>query len=736
MAVWVNTGLFSQALGDSWQWEPVGIGGGGRLMNPAFSPHDPGLALCSSDMGGAYRSEDGGNTWTMIPQAMLKRLQFAYYSNIWMFHPSDPRVIFVGSIGGMARSADAGKTWQIVEGDWNAGLGERERRRSPRVIAFNPRSPDLGLAFFMDIPQRGHVTVYATKDRGKAWFRLSELPGTPGGVVNAVYLSDASAVVAGTERGVFRSEDGGLHWEPAKSGLPESGELLDFEGAGSKDDNRFYASVTAGAGTPHALFQSRDGGWTWTVVSANRNADFRHLAISASNPRWVYASVEGLEPRGSAPAGQAKLYRSEDEGKTWTPIWNHDAHSPHCDISNLSWLSGLWGWNYGPSGIAVDPVNPSRVLTTTITSTLLSTDGGNRWRQVHAPEGTAQKQPRGGMMITSVWNYYVLPSNPSRHFAALTDFSGWRSLDGGENWQYKPDGNPWHNNTYAMAFDPDNPDLLWAACSVGHDLPTWKYQADLGTYAGGVVQSNNGAASWMPVDPKAGLPGKAVTDLWLDPSSEKGRRHLWAAVPAYGLYESRDNGATWSARNHGFDADNLNLLRVRGGSHGRLYALSTVRIGPGGVRRPGALYVSRDQGVSWRKIFSLEAHPFLTWFAFDPNRPESIYVSALHTAPGDTRSGGLWKTDDDGAHWARVLDKPTYATIVDPRDSNRVYTSCWLGQGDGLYTSADGGRSWARVDSYPYWQPLTMTFDPRDSSVLYVTNFGGGVFRGTRHDAQ
>jgi photosystem II stability/assembly factor-like uncharacterized protein len=507
---------------------------------------------------------------------------------------------------------------------------------------------------------------------------------------------------------------------------------LDFEGAGTKDDNRFYASATAKKGTFHSLYQSRDGGQTWSGVSPEQKTDFRHLAISPANPRWIYASIEGLEPAGTAPTGQATLYRSEDEGKTWTRIWNHDTQSAHYDITNPSWLAGLWGWNYGSSGIAVDPVNPSRVLVTTITSALLSMDGGRSWRQVHAPEGTVVKQPRGGMMITSIWNYYIHPAEPSRHFAALTDFSGWRSLDGGENWQYKPDGNPWHNNTYAMALDPDAPDVVWAACSVGHDIPTWKYQADLGSYAGGVVRSNDGAATWIPVDAKSGLPGKAVTDIWLDPSSKKGQRHLWVAVPGYGIYESRDDGVTWRARNHGFEADNINLLRVRGDGHGRLYALSTVRIGPGGTRRPGALYVSVDEGLSWRKIFSLDAHPFLTWFALDPNRRDTLYVSALQTTPGDTHSGGLWKTSDGGAHWAQVLDKPTYAAIVDPRDSDRVFTSCWLGQGDGLYSSVDGGGSWARLDSYPYWQPLTMTFDPKDSSILYVTNFGGGIFRGTR----
>lgn len=584
----------------------------------------------------------------------------------------------------------------------------------------------------MELAGKGTVTVFGTKDRGATWSCIGELAGAPGAVVNAVYLSDASAVVVATTNGVFRSKDDGARWEQIGEGLPIAFELLDFEGMGTQSCNRFYASVANSKGTAHLLYRSNDGGATWQVLPASGKADFRHLAICPANPHRIYASIEGMEQRSGAPAGQATLYRSEDEGTTWTRIWNHNAHAADFDITNSSWLTGLWGWDYAPSGLAVDPANPSRILATTITSALLSNDDGKSWRQVHAPEGSAESQPRGGMMITSVWNYYVHPADRRRHFAALTDFSGWRSMDAGEHWQYKTAGNPWHNNTYAMALDPDDPNVLWAACSVGHDIPTWKYQAGLGTYKGGVVRSNNGAASWVAVDENAGLPGKAVTDIWLDPASPKECRHLWAAVPGYGIYESIDIGASWRPRNQGFDEDNLNLLRVRGDGHGRLYALSTVRIDAKGGRRPGALYMSADQGASWRKIFSLDHHPFLTWFALDPNSDATLFVSALQTTPGDLRSGGLWKTTDEGEHWTQILDRPTYAAAVDPRNSNRVFTSCWLGQGDGLYASTNGGGSWARVESYPYWQPLTMTFSPENPDVVYVTNFGGGTFRGVQ----
>ena len=44
----------------------VGLGGGGAMFAPAISPHDPNLLFVGCDMGGVYRSADGGESWTMI----------------------------------------------------------------------------------------------------------------------------------------------------------------------------------------------------------------------------------------------------------------------------------------------------------------------------------------------------------------------------------------------------------------------------------------------------------------------------------------------------------------------------------------------------------------------------------------------------------------------------------------------------------------------------------------------
>ncbi len=48
-------------------WEPLGLGGGGAMYAPGIAAADPDRLMVNCDMGGAYRSEDGGRSWEMIP---------------------------------------------------------------------------------------------------------------------------------------------------------------------------------------------------------------------------------------------------------------------------------------------------------------------------------------------------------------------------------------------------------------------------------------------------------------------------------------------------------------------------------------------------------------------------------------------------------------------------------------------------------------------------------------------
>src|SRR4051812_27687790 len=78
--------------GDS-RWTSLGLGGGGAMFTPAISPVDPNLILLNCDMGGSYRSTDGGASWELIHYRELT--SSTQVNPAW--HPTDRNVAFTAS---------------------------------------------------------------------------------------------------------------------------------------------------------------------------------------------------------------------------------------------------------------------------------------------------------------------------------------------------------------------------------------------------------------------------------------------------------------------------------------------------------------------------------------------------------------------------------------------------------------------------------------------------------------
>jgi photosystem II stability/assembly factor-like uncharacterized protein len=259
------------------KWRELGPFRGGRSVAVAGSVARPKEYYMGTTGGGVFKTLDGGQSWAAVTDRY-----FGGTIGAIAVSPSNPDVVYVGggefdirgnvSHGdGVWKSTDAGKTW--------TSLGLELTRQIARVRV-HPTNPDL-------------VYVAAL---GNVW-------------------------VPTPERGIYRSKDGGKHWDRILFRNDSTGAIdLAMDPA---NPNVLYAAfwqagrtpwklVSGGAGS--GIFKSTDGGDTWREITRNPGLPAGIIGnigidVSRANPSRVWAIIE---------ADSGGVFRSDDGGATWT----------------------------------------------------------------------------------------------------------------------------------------------------------------------------------------------------------------------------------------------------------------------------------------------------------------------------------------------------------------------------------------------------------------------------------
>jgi len=721
------------------------------MFGPAISPADGRRMLVHCDMSGAYRSEDGGQSWRMIHHAELlgnTRCRPA-------FHPTRARVVFSASGGNGRRlmvSTDGGEHW-TVRGELPAALrGE---------IAIDAENPKFMLA-------GAGEKIYRSRDAGKTWQECDGVQGEPVGFhFDKTSPKKRRTCFAATRRGIWRSRDGGKNWTEAMQGLPST-EVRSFCG-GSKKRGRtliiaLYCTVPSRVERGQlvgGVYRSIDWGERWRPVKGEGlNTDtkridrwamgdvaqYRWVATTDAKPERVYAWNSNT---GIAQPHHATVYRSDNAGATWTAVFNPD---PRWEPTNVDryYVTAEDGQYYQavPHGVALNARDPDQVFFVT-SQGFITVNGGKWWFPAHtrlAPgqeirRGRGQRRPGlawecNGLVVTTTWNYYQDPFKPKRHYIGYTDLGFAISEDAGRTWRWWKEAGraPWRNTCYELAFDPEVPGKLWGAFSDVHDIPNGNIILDRhrSTGPGGICVSRDHAESWTPCS-DGGLPVAPATSIVLDPKSPKGSRTLYAGFFGPGVFRSENDGKTWTPVNRGLGADtNRRVTRVQRHEDGTLFALVTARRVDGAFRPDGVgLYRSKDRGDSWHCVTS--GQPFL-WpkdFTVDPKASRVIYLG--NADAGRERTGGLYRTADGGRTWKRLAreGREHFGAYLHPRRKGWVYMTLTEGApGAGLWLSRDNGKSFRPIQGIPFRNIQRVQFLPGDPGKIYVTTFGGSVWRG------
>ena len=723
---------------------PVGPGGGGALIVPSISPHDPNFLFVACDMGGVYRSSNGGATWTMIDKRQLHDV-----SGPVVWHPAFGGWVYAGGAGSLRMSKDAGITWKPLCPNQPWG-GEP-------VTAFDIDEADPKIMF-----AGTSFGVYRSLDGGKAWEACVGVRGRVLGVFIDPTTPPASRIlVAGTTEGVFRSTNSGSIWHDSVGGLP-SRNVRAFCGAGNAQSGKvaYYVTVPSRAVKGRfegGVFRSLDHGTTWqTAMGAGINlnisradawgageiAQYGWIAASRAAPYTVYVTAAGT---GYWPPNHTTLYRTDDGGATWRAIAFGDPRGAASGIkANIvpGWITAdhVWAWwNGAGGGVAVDDQYPDHAVFTNDGELYQTRDGGGAWTQGYSrPTDPANpwKEDAGwtttGLDVTSCWDVAFDPHRPSRVLVGYTDIGVAASDDDGATWRYAVDGSPWRNTFYQLAFDPEIPELVWAACSDQHDIPHWS-NIEGAKGSGGVASSRDGGMTWTASG--RGLPDAPVTSVVVDPRSPKAARAIYAASFGQGVFRSDDGGRSWAATpGQPGREGNRHVYRLVLHPDGSVFCTVTGRRKDTTFPVPGGLWRSRDRGATWEDLTAALLPRWPGDAVVHPGDPNVIYLG-LSSTPGRS-DGGIYRTADGGRSWKKVLGEETlpldlmsYAHALflsmDPKAPDTVYAGITT---HGLFVTKNAGKTWTEVSGIPFAGCQRAAFGP--SGDLWVTTFGGGVWRG------
>ena len=663
---------YSSKLYEGMQWRSIGPFRGGRSAAVTGVPGKPMLYYMGATGGGVWRTNDGGQTWENISDGFFGGSIGAVAVSEW-----DNNVIYVGggevtvrgnvsSGWGMWKSVDAGTTWKKI--------GMENARHIPR-IRVHPKNPDL---------------VYAA-------------------VMGDLYKSS-------TERGVYRSKDGGQTWEKILYANADAGAVdLTFD---PNNPRILYASTWRIRRTPYslesggdgsALWKSTDGGDTWTNISSNEGLPsgvwgISGVTVSPVNSNRVWAIIE------NAKGG---VYRSDDAGKTWklinkerklrqrawyyTRIYADTQDEEIVYVMNVRYhKSSDGGKTYktynAPHGDHHDfwiaPENNQRMVIGDDGGAQVSYNGGEDW-------STYRNQP-----TAQFYRVTTDDSFPYRIYGAQQDNStvridhrtgGWFIGDG--DWESTAGGESAH-----IAPDPDNNDIVYG-----------------GSYDGFLTRVDHGtdqirAVNVWPDNPMGhGAEGFKYRFQWNFPIffSPHNSDKLYTA--SNHLHVSMDEGQSWEIISPDLTRNDPSKLGSSGGpitqDNTSVEYYCTIFAAVESFHEEGVIWagsddglvhVTRDGGKNWSNVTpsGMPEWMMINSVEIDPFNKGGMYIAGTRYKMGDYKPY-IYKTEDYGQTWKKItggIPSEHFTRVVraDPKQAGLLYA----GTEAGMYVSFNDGASW------------------------------------------
>lgn len=647
------------------RWRLVGPFRAGRTVGAVGVPSQPNIFYIGVNNGGVWKTDDYGRTWRPIfdgaPTGSVGDIAVS---------PSHPQVIYVGTGEGLHRpdlstgdgifkSVDGGNSWTHI--------GLKDVQQVGRIIV-HPTNPDILFVAGLGHPygpnsERG---VFRSRDGGKSWEKTLYVNAATG--ANRIEFDPnnpdilyanlwehregpwENARFSGPNSGIWKSTDGGTTWRQLTAGLPGAAEGLSLTGVGVAPGNskRVYAVVNAAR--RGGIYRSDDGGEHWTLMSTDRrlwgtDGSYAEIIVHPRDENRVYVA-------------NTAAYRSDDGGKTWI---SHKG-APGGDDYQRMWIN---------------PQQPDIMIYAADQGATITVNGGRTWSSWYN-QPTAQLYHVSTDRQFPYWVYGGQQESgaigiASRGNGGQISFRDWMGV-GADEYSY-------------VTPDPLNPDLIYGGRVVRFDkrtgqtrniapealrsgqyrvkrsMPLMFHPADPKAllYATNVLwKTVNGGESWQIISPdlsreRPDVP-ESIADIRVPDQAAKARQGvIYALAPS-----PRAVGTIWAGTDDGL------IHRTTDG--GTTWA-----------------NVTPPQLRAWDKVATMEAGHFSTDTAY----------AAINAIRRDDMRPHIWRTHDGGRSWTRIVrglpdDGPVNVVREDPRQPGLLFA----GTERAVYFSIDDGDSW------------------------------------------
>jgi photosystem II stability/assembly factor-like uncharacterized protein len=658
-----------------------------------------------------------------------------------------PTIIYVGTAGGgVWKSVSAGASFRPIFDDYTMSIGK---------VTLDQNHPDTVWVGTGEPWVRNSVGVgtglYKTVNGGTSWEfvglkdseHISDIIINPKDG-NTVYVAVQGHLWnANTERGVFKTTDGGKTWTKVLY-IDENTGAADLE-MDPRNPDVLYAAMwshrrypdffdsgfTGGSG----LFKSTDGGKTWNKIQNGLpQTKLGRIGIAAapSNPNVLYASIEAKEDKDKG------LYKSTDAGASWKKI-------------NGDFNNSVRPFYF--SRIVVDPTKDS-VLVKCAFVPIISTDGGKKFRLI------------GGSVHSDVHAAWIDPNNPN-HILLGTDGGVYESLDQAYSfkmWMNLPVGQFYH-----VAVDDQIPyhvygglqdngswygpsqksggisNNVWEASYGGDGFWSSPHPTDrdivYAEYQGGHMARYNkktGVAKDIKPYPEKG--GPKLRFNWNTPIVQSPNKPDRIYAGSQFLFMSEDRGDSWKRispdltsndpkRQRQSQTGGLSIDNSSAENNTTIYYIAESpkddKLIWAGTD-DGFLQVTENQGGLWTNVTkNITGLPPGNWCSsieashFDRN---TAYVSFDNHRNGDMKSY-IYKTTDLGKTWTSLASPELEGHVFIVREDRVNPNLLFAGTEFGLYVSIDGGKKWSRFENnVPKVAVHDIVVHPKEDALILATH--------------